>query len=135
VATTGAGRVLIAEDNPVIQAMVAEYLRLEGFDVVVANNGAEALTVARQARPDVAVVDMYMPVMDGFQLLAFWKEDGTLSAVPVVLVSAAANLGDVAARFNVRATLAKPFDLDQLGAIIGQVREHPKIQPGRFSNR
>ena len=121
-------RVLIAEDDRAIQMIVAEYLRAEGFDVDVADNGAEALERARQMLPAVAIVDMFMPVMDGHQLLAVWSQDRTLNRVPVIVVSAAADLRQVAMRYapdTVRATLAKPFDLDELGALVAATLRGP----------
>ncbi len=113
-----ARRVLIAEDDLAIQTIVAEYLRAEGFDVDVASNGAVALALARRIPPAVAVVDMFMPIMDGHQLLAAWAQDTTLLGVPVIVVSAAADLGAVALRYRVRATLPKPFDLEELSALV-----------------
>jgi CheY-like chemotaxis protein len=114
-------RVLVVEDDPAIQAVVAHFLCEEGFDVAVASNGAHALHLAHQTPPDIAVVDVFMPVMDGRALLAIWMHEPTLQSVPVVLVSAAPGLSDLARQYNVRATLAKPFDLDRLGEIVEQV--------------
>ncbi|MBV9578289.1 MAG: response regulator [Chloroflexi bacterium] len=112
------GRVLVAEDDPGIQAVVSEFLRDEGLEVAVANDGAEALRLARAAPPDVAVVDVFMPVMDGRALLATWTRDQSLKGIPVVVMSAAANLKALAEEFHVQATLRKPFDLNALGSIV-----------------
>jgi DNA-binding response OmpR family regulator len=117
------GRVLVAEDDRAMQEIVFEYLRDEGFEVDIANNGAEALLLARKSPPDMAVVDVFMPVMDGRALLATWTRDPTLHVVPVVVVSATPGLADLALQFDVRATLAKPFDLQDLGALVRQVLE------------
>jgi CheY-like chemotaxis protein len=113
--------VLVAEDDPALQGVVSEYLRDEGLEVAVANNGAEALRLARTTPPDVAVVDVFMPVMDGRALLATWTHDQALKRIPVVLMSAAANLNGLRREFGVQAALAKPFDLDALGAIVERV--------------
>jgi len=124
-----ARRVLVAEDDRAIQSVVSEYLRDEGFEVDIANNGAEALLRARQTPPDMAVVDVCMPVMDGPALLATWTRDPMLHQVPVVMVSAAPGLADLARQFDVRATLAKPFDLHVLGALVRQVLAYPGDRP------
>ena len=115
-----------------IQGVVAEYLRDEGFDVVVANNGADGLRLARQAAPDLAVVDVFMPVMDGREMLVALKRDPRLRRMPIIILSAAADLLSAAAdlpslarQFEVRATLTKPFDLNVLGAIVEQTLAHP----------
>jgi DNA-binding response OmpR family regulator len=112
--------VLVVEDDLMIQGVVAEYLRDEGFDVVVANNGADGLRLARQEAPDLAVVDVFMPVMDGREMLVALKRDPRLSRMPIIILSAAADLASLARQFEVRATLAKPFDLNVLGAIVEQ---------------
>jgi len=108
-----------------IQGVVAEYLRDEGFDVVVANNGADGLRLARQAAPDLAVVDVFMPVMDGREMLVALKRDPRLRRMPIIILSAAADLPSLARQFEVRATLTKPFDLNVLGAIVEQTLAHP----------
>ena len=80
-------RVLVADDDPTIRNIVTEYLRLEGFGVVVARDGVEALRLAREAPPDVAVIDVFMPNMDGRTLLNTWTRDDSLKTIPVVVVS------------------------------------------------
>jgi DNA-binding response OmpR family regulator len=125
--------VLIAEDDRAIQMIVADYLRAEGFDVDVANNGAEALALAHRIPPAIAVVDMFMPVMNGHQLLAAWSQDRMLNRVPVIVVSAAADLREVAMRYapgTVRATLSKPFDLDALSALVEGTLRGPAAERG-----
>src|SRR6185437_5314786 len=105
-------RVLVAEDENTIRRILAEYLRGEGFDVELAPNGLEALQLARHTPPDVLVVDRMMPLMDAEGMLATWMQEAALKDIPVVLISAAPDLSGVAQKFGVRATLAKPFDLD-----------------------
>jgi CheY-like chemotaxis protein len=122
-------RVLVAEDDSSIRSILAEYLRGEGFEVDVAADGAAALRIARGTRPDVVVVDAMMPVLDARGMLSAWMDDPVLKEIPVVLVSAAPGLSELAQQFGVRATLAKPFDLDVLGAIIEQVLAHPEPPP------
>jgi DNA-binding response OmpR family regulator len=122
-------RVLVAEDEPSIRTAIAEYLCGEGFDVEVAANGADALDLARTEAPEVLVIDAMMPVMDARGMLSVWMQDATLNIIPVVLISAAADLPEVARQFGVRATLAKPFDMDVLVAIVEQVLAHPEPPP------
>jgi DNA-binding response OmpR family regulator len=122
-------RVLVAEDENTIRRILAEYLRGEGFEVELAPNGLDALRLARQTPPDVLVLDRMMPLMDAEGMLAAWLEDAALKDIPVVLISAAPDLSEIAKLFGVRATLAKPFDLDVLRAIIEQVLAHPETPP------
>jgi CheY-like chemotaxis protein len=95
----------------------------------VASNGEEALSRARAVPPEVAVLDAMMPTMDAQTLLTTWMHDVALTHIPVVLISAAPALAALAQQFNVRATLAKPFDHDVLVAVIEQVLAHPEPPP------
>lgn len=124
-----ARRVLMVEDEAALREVLAEYLRAEGFDVDLAVNGVEALRMARQSTPDVLILDVNMPVLDGVAVLETWTADADLGAVPVVLVSATPSLSRLATQFGVRASLAKPFDLDVLVAVIEQALAHPEAPP------
>jgi CheY-like chemotaxis protein len=64
-----ARRVLVVEDEAALRDVLAEYLRTEGFDVDLAVNGVEALRTARQSTPDVLILDVNMPVLDGVAVL------------------------------------------------------------------
>jgi two-component system, OmpR family, KDP operon response regulator KdpE len=122
-------RILVAEDDPELRGLVSEYLRGEGFEVTEAEDGAAALREARAAGPDVLVLDLNMPHMDGAAVLEEWTASQELKDVPVLIVSAGAELAEVAQRFVVRATLAKPFDMDVLRAVIVQLLAHPEAPP------
>ena len=122
-------RVLVAEDDRELRATISEYLQGEGFDVVAAQNGAEAMAAARAERPDVLVLDLNMPRMDGSEVLEAWTASAELKDVPVLLVSARPELTQVAERYQVRASLAKPFDMDVVCAVIEQLLAHPEPPP------
>jgi DNA-binding response OmpR family regulator len=113
-----AKRVLVVEDDHVIRSAVADALEDEGYAVETAANGAIALEIVRDAPPDAIVLDLMMPVMDGWQFLAACRGDRLCDGVPVVVTSAHGRLAEVAPDLHVEACLAKPFDLDVLlGAI------------------
>jgi two-component system KDP operon response regulator KdpE len=121
--------VLVAEDDSELRAAVVEYLRAEGFEVSEAHGGTTALEAARADPPDVLILDLNMPDKDGSEVLADWTTHQDLQNVPVVLVSAGAELTEVAQEFAVRASLAKPFDMDVLRAVIEQLIAHPQPPP------
>jgi DNA-binding response OmpR family regulator len=108
---------------------VSEYLRGEGFDVADAENGVAALESAGANPPDILVVDLNMPQMDGASLLEHWLASDNLKAIPVLLVSAGTELAKIAQRFDVRASLVKPYDMDVLRAVIEQLLAHPESPP------
>jgi CheY-like chemotaxis protein len=109
-------RVLVVDDDPDLCEMMAQLLTGEGFDTDVASNGQDALDKAHANRPHVIVLDMAMPVMDGWAFRAHQRHDVTLSAIPVVVVSAVqpSRLRNVGAA----AALQKPVRDDDLIAAI-----------------
>ena len=92
-----------------------ELLELEGFDVVTACNGREALEAANARRPCVVLLDLFMPVMDGWQFLAEIECDRELADLPVTVVSAA---GDRVSGIGRRRFLRKPVTLAELVAAV-----------------
>lgn len=82
--------ILIAEDEEAYSRVLKYKLEEEGFEIVVAINGAEALTAAHAKKPDLLLLDLIMPVMDGFEVLEKWTADPELKKVPVIVLS---NLG------------------------------------------
>jgi len=83
-------RILLAEDDRFLRKAAEAALRREGFDVLTAADGAEALSVARAERPDLVLLDLVMPKVHGFEVLAGLKGDAETRSIPVVILS---NLG------------------------------------------
>jgi DNA-binding response OmpR family regulator len=105
-------RVLFVDDDPGLRELMALVLTDEGFDIDVACNGQDALDKAHENPPRVIVLDMMMPVMDGWMFRAHQRYCVTLAAVPVVILSGVprARLQNVGAA----AIVPKPFDNDEL---------------------
>ena len=106
-------RVLVAEDEPLIRALVTMAFEAEGYDVETAADGAEALEKACRQPPQAIVLDLMMPVMDGWDFLEAWQGQPTSRAVPVVVISAGYRREEHGA-LDVQAVLTKPFDIDRL---------------------
>ena len=104
--------VLIVDDDPVLREFMAQVLMAEGFDTDLARNGRDALDKARDNPPRVIVLDMMMPVMDGWTFRAHQRDCVTIAAIPVVVLSGVplARVRDLGAA----ATLRKPVDTDEL---------------------
>ncbi|MDI1449002.1 response regulator [Polyangium sp. 6x1] len=109
--------ILLVDDELSIVETVGEVLAWEGYRVVTAANGKEGLAAIASARPDLALVDFMMPVMDGVQMLRALRADPIYASLPVVLITAApmALPGDIRASTPV---LAKPFDVPALLHVI-----------------
>ena len=105
-------RVLVVEDQKENLDLMAYLLRAFGHDVITAGDGAEGLEAARRERPELMVIDIQMPVMNGLELVAAVKADGVLAPIPTVGVTAFAMVGDrdriLAAGFD--GYLSKPID-------------------------
>ena len=114
--------VLVVEDEPSIRGIVADLLRFEGYEVREAAHGLEALNILRTWRPDAIVLDLMMPVMDGWAFAeAAYDVLGRDQVPPILIASASPDLADAAAslrKFGVRAAVAKPFDVDVLLAAL-----------------
>lgn len=80
-------RVLVVEDDAFLQNIYEAKLKKEGFEVETANNGQEALDLARQKKPDVILLDLIMPIKDGFETLRELKEDTALKDIKVAILS------------------------------------------------
>ena len=116
-------RVLIIEDDTDTRACLAMAVSLDGYTVSEAQDGREGLREAGMNRPDLILLDLMMPRMDGWQFRAAQKGDPELASIPVIITSAVAterweDLDDVAARFP------KPFDINLL---LEAIRQHVAV--------
>jgi len=91
---TEPARILLAEDDRILRKAGEIVLRKSGYQVIVAVDGEEALAKARSERPDLILLDVMMPKLDGFDVLAQLKADPATRDIPVIMLS---NLGDDAA--------------------------------------
>jgi DNA-binding response OmpR family regulator len=124
--------ILLVEDSKVVQQMYRNKLTFEQFNVLTADNGMEAVKVLSKEKPDIILLDLMMPIMDGFKVLQVVKTDPRLSNVPVLVFSAkgqseevekALNLG--AAGYIVKATTKPNEVVEQIRKVLSQ---KPKVQ-------
>ena len=113
---TGSKRVLIVDDDDAIRDMVAELLQSEGYEVITASNGAEALEHVRSDEPDAVVVDLMMPVMTGWEFIEACRTEEHCARTPVLIMSAYRYLADGVLQVKADACIPKPFDV---GAFLG----------------
>jgi two-component system chemotaxis response regulator CheY len=116
-------RVLVADDEPLIRTLVAFAFEAEGYDVDTAADGTEALEKACQQPPQVIVLDLMMPVMNGWDFLEAWQRQPASQAVPIVITSAGYRQEEQP-QLDVQAFLTKPFDLDRLIATVAGLVGH-----------
>ena len=108
--------ILVADDNADILGLVKAVLERSGYDVVTVSDGAQALASVDQRKPDLAVLDITMPEIDGLEVLRRIRADTRTSGLPVVLLSAQAQEADVVRGFATGASayLKKPFSPREL---------------------
>ena len=109
-------KLLLIEDNPAMQTTLQRSFQRRGMQVVICGDGARALDRWRASVPDVVVLDLSLPGMDGLQVLAGARAEGL--ATPVLILTARGTVGDRILGLNTGADdyLPKPFDLDELEA-------------------
>jgi CheY-like chemotaxis protein len=112
------GLVLVVEDEPALREIVALFLSREGLEVECAANGVEALAVLQRARPDLILLDMEMPVMDGWELCRRMSETSPRARPPIVVVTSAYAPAERAAEVRADGWLAKPFGFDDLVSLV-----------------
>ena len=117
-------RLLIVDDELAIVEALQDILSVEGYEIVTAFNGAEGLHRMAEARPDLVLLDLMMPVMDGREMLRRMREDTGLQGIPVVVMSAG-RISDEERRSSAR-FLAKPFELDVLLDTIAELLDKPQ---------
>ena len=115
--------VLIADDDRDIVRFVALNLRLEGFEVVVADNGQDALDKALDLRPSLILLDTMMPRMDGYEVCARFRDQQPDSPVLVIMLTAKSLDADRAMAFTAGADdwVTKPFDP---AVLVSKVKDH-----------
>jgi two-component system, cell cycle response regulator len=111
-----ATKILSVDDSRTIRLIVTKAFRPFDCQVLEASNGEEGLAVAAREKPDLIILDVTMPVMDGVTMLTKLKEDPNLKAIPVIMLTAESGRDNVLhiAKLGVRDYLVKPFKEDQL---------------------
>jgi len=112
--------ILVVDDDADSRTLLELALSTSGFSVETAINGRDALITARRHPPRLILLDLAMPVMDGFTFRREQLRDDVLAAIPVICVSGRHDAAGVSRRMDVAACFPKPFDLD---TVVARVRE------------
>ena len=121
-APAGASAVLVIDDDAAVRDLMARFLGKEGFRIVTAASGEDGLRLARELRPDVITLDVLMPGMDGWSVLAALKADAELADIPVVMLTMLddRNLGYALGAADY---LTKPIERERLVSVLGRYRQ------------
>jgi len=116
-------RVLVVDDEADIRATVTAMLEIEGYDVDEAANGADALHAIEEHAPDLILLDMRMPILDGWGFASELRRRG--HRTPIVVMTAARDAARWASEIAASAFVAKPFGLDDLITAVERARLQP----------
>jgi CheY-like chemotaxis protein len=112
------GKILVVDDEPEVRLVLTEFLESQGYEVMAAGSGAEALAMVDAAKPHVVLLDVTMPVMDGTETLK--RLVAANPGLPIIMVTANADV-DVTSRLLALGAadyIPKPFDLEYLGQAV-----------------
>lgn len=121
--------VLVAEDEEGTRLAVRDYLDLEGYSVVTADDGTEALDMIYRCQPQLVITDVAMPGIDGFELVRRVRQEPALRLLPVVFLTARGDTLDRVKGYQLGGDvyLSKPFELQELGAIVRSLLERAQL--------
>jgi DNA-binding response OmpR family regulator len=123
-------RILVVEDNPDLAFGLRNNLEIEGYDVVLADDGPSGLSAARTAGPDLIILDLMLPGLDGYRVLRTLREEGRLT--PVLILTARGEEADKVRGFRLGADdyVTKPFGVLELLARVQALLRRASLAPG-----
>ncbi|MBI4650111.1 response regulator [Candidatus Desantisbacteria bacterium] len=135
-------RILIVDDDPDIRELLSQSLNSDLFEIALAENGEETLRMVGQQKPDLIILDIMMPGIDGLEVCRRLKENPATSNIPVLMLTAKSGVGDKIEGFVTGAEeyITKPFDPMNVEARVATIlrrvkRERAKFQTGVQSTK
>lgn len=125
-------KVLVADDDPAIQELIRLNLEVQGYQVIIASNGVETVRKALSERPDLIILDILMPEMDGYEVMRLLKNSEETSNIPIIVLTAyASDAGALVSWMEgAEGYLAKPFNPDELLMLVERVLSSPDKAAG-----
>ncbi len=128
-------RILLVDDEPSIVKMVGKRLEVEGFDVLIAMDGQDGLAKAQAERPDLIILDLMLPKLNGFEVCTMLKQDTRYQKIPIILFTAKAQEKDekMGLECGANAFVRKPFRaqelMEQIRALIAASAQPGEVKP------
>jgi CheY-like chemotaxis protein len=124
-----AAHILVVDDDPDLRRSLAEVLEEEGFEVSCARNGEEALRALQGSPPSAILLDLTMPVMDGWTFRERQRNDERLAHIPTVVISASFSDARSVSALEADAFLSKPFEVSRLTETLQRLCAAPVDEP------
>jgi two-component system response regulator RpaA len=128
-------RILVIDDEPMIRTLLRHELEPLGHEVILAEEGIRGVALAKRQRPDLVILDLMMPILDGHAVMEMLQRDEKTARIPVIVLTAVTLeavrrqcLGEGAT-----CVLTKPFDAEQLSKVIGEALEESRSVEGGAS--
>ncbi len=118
-------KVLVVDDDPFIRTLLVAWLQDAGYGVVTANDGQQAIDLVRRERPDVLLLDLMMPKLDGYAVARWLRLQEETRGLPIIVLSADVRAPQKLTGVRVDGFLSKPFDLDE---VLARVSEHAPLE-------
>ena len=131
------GRVLVVEDEPDVAELIRFNLHKEGYEVTVLGNGGDAIRHAREGQPDVVLLDIMVPQLNGWEVCRRLKQDPDTRRIPVIMVTGRVDEGDKVLGFELGADdyVTKPFSPRELVARVRAVTRRGRLADGADKKR
>jgi CheY-like chemotaxis protein len=111
-------KVLVIEDEPYLCDLIADVLEAEGHQPAKAANGLDALSRVAERKPQLILLDLMMPVMDGWEFMAALRANPAWRDIPIVIITAVYDIARTQQESGASAVISKPFDIDQLVDVV-----------------
>jgi two-component system cell cycle response regulator len=119
-------RILVVDDEAINLKLVSRLLEMEGYEVITARSGEDALRLIEQTPPDMALLDVRMPDMEGYELCRRLRQNPLTAGIPIVMLTALVDENDRLKGIEAGADdcLPKPFDVDLLRGLLARFLHH-----------
>ena len=125
------GRILVVDDEPDLIRVLEFGLKASGYEVEVASDGQEGLKKAREIKPDVILLDLMLPKLDGYKVCRLLKFDDRFKHIPIIILSARTQEGDqtLALEMGANRFVTKPYDFAEILGYIETLLKAPSARP------
>ena len=115
--------VLVVEDEAYLCDLIADVIESDGHVARKASNGREALALLKERRPQLILLDLMMPIMDGWEFITVLKSHSEWAEIPVIIITAIYDARRTQLETGAKAVITKPFDIDQLSELVNMFAE------------